>query len=117
RIEVAGEGQRVAAGAVADLLRGLLHVLGRPAAERHARALLGQHLGARAAEPLAGAAHDRHLVPELEIHQTAPSSTGGAGARSAAVRLDMSSSRMRRMGGRISGTTAIITASSQESSA
>ena len=62
-IEIAGERQHVGAHRVAKLPRGLVEVLPRAAAERQACALLGEHPGARAPQPLAGAADDRDLAP------------------------------------------------------
>ena len=68
-VEVAGDHEHVAPGGVADLLRGLVEIAARPAADRDLHALLGQHLRARAPETLARAADDRNLARELEIHE------------------------------------------------
>jgi len=67
-VEVAREDQDLPSGRGPDLARGLLEIVLRSAAHRHLRALLREHLGAGPAEALAGAADDRHLVPELEVH-------------------------------------------------
>src|SRR6267143_914368 len=67
-VEIAREGQDIGARGVTDLLRRLVQVLLRAAAQRQLRSLVGEHLRARATQPLARAADDRDLARQLEIH-------------------------------------------------
>src|SRR5262249_48509714 len=81
-VQVAGEGQDLDAGRVADLLRRLVEIGLRAAAHRHPGTLRGPHLRAGAPEPPAGPAHARDRALQLEIHHTAPSAASAAMAAS-----------------------------------
>src|SRR5213593_32033 len=67
-VQIARERQDVGARGVANLLRRRVQVLLRAAAQRQRGPLFGEHLRARPAQPLARAADDRDLAPELQIH-------------------------------------------------
>ena len=60
--QVEGEGQRPAPGRLLDLRARLLDVLGRPGRDDDLGALLGEANADGAADPRAGAGHERHLV-------------------------------------------------------
>src|SRR5262249_61705931 len=67
-IEVTRDREDLHPRRVANLLRGLVEIARRPAAERDVHALLRQHLRTRPPQPLAGASDAGPLVPQLEVH-------------------------------------------------
>src|SRR6266852_3953211 len=94
-VQVAREHQHVAPGRAPDVLRGLLQIVPRPAADRDVAAFLGQYLRAGPPEALAGAADDRDLVPELEIHGACYPTKGCDTLRPPAGQLRLTFSAMR----------------------
>ena len=67
-LKVAGKRQNVGAGLIAYLLCGAFEIGGGPAAHDNLCPFLGQRLRTRAAQPLAGAADDRHFIFQFQIH-------------------------------------------------